>query len=103
MDEEVEGFRVVAQALSKLGVKYMFGVVGIPVVEVENVILVDVNHCCSGGCDCSAGGCGVYRDEERAGSVLRSPGHGLPHWLASCVSGSLRSRSAALCRRSGQC
>ena len=34
MDEEVEGFRVVAQALSKLGVKYMFGVVGIPVIEV---------------------------------------------------------------------
>ena len=35
MDEEVEGFRVVAQALSKLGVKYMFGVVGIPVIEVK--------------------------------------------------------------------
>ena len=35
MDEEIEGFRVVAQALSKLGVKYMFGVVGIPVVEVN--------------------------------------------------------------------
>ena len=35
MDEEVEGFRVVVQALSKLGVKYMFGVVGIPVVEVK--------------------------------------------------------------------
>ena len=34
MDEEVEGFRVVAQALARLGVKYMFGVVGIPVVEV---------------------------------------------------------------------
>ena len=33
MDEEVEGFRVVAQALARLGVKYMFGVVGIPVVE----------------------------------------------------------------------
>ena len=36
MDEEVEGFRVVAQALSKLGVKYMFGVVGIPVIEVKS-------------------------------------------------------------------
>ena len=35
MDEEIEGFRVVAQALSKLGVKYMFGVVGIPVIEVN--------------------------------------------------------------------
>ena len=35
MDDEVEGFRVVAQSLSKLGVKYMFGVVGIPVVEVK--------------------------------------------------------------------
>ena len=34
MEEEIEGFRVVAQALAKLGVKYMFGVVGIPVVEV---------------------------------------------------------------------
>ena len=34
-DEEIEGFRIVAQALSKLGVKYMFGVVGIPVIEVE--------------------------------------------------------------------
>jgi len=34
MDEEVEGFRVVAQSLVQLGVKYMFGVVGIPVVEV---------------------------------------------------------------------
>ena len=32
--EELEGFRVVVRALSKLGVKYMFGVVGIPVVEV---------------------------------------------------------------------
>ena len=38
MDEEVEGFRVVVQALSKLGVKYMFGVVGIPVVEVNIII-----------------------------------------------------------------
>ena len=35
MDEEIEGFRVVAQALSKLGVNYMFGVVGIPVIEVK--------------------------------------------------------------------
>ena len=35
MDEEVEGFRVVAQSLVQLGVKYMFGVVGIPVVEVR--------------------------------------------------------------------
>ena len=34
-DEEIEGFRVVAEALKKLGVKYMFGVVGIPVVEVS--------------------------------------------------------------------
>ena len=36
-DEEIEGFRIVAQALSKLGVKYMFGVVGIPVIEVEGI------------------------------------------------------------------
>ena len=35
MDEEVEGFRVLAQALAQLGVKYMFGVVGIPVIEVK--------------------------------------------------------------------
>ena len=41
MDEEVEGFRVVAQALAKLGVKYMFGVVGIPVVEVGAAL----QHC----------------------------------------------------------
>ena len=34
MSEEVEGFRVVAQSLAKMGVRYMFGVVGIPVVEV---------------------------------------------------------------------
>jgi len=34
MEEELEGFRVVAQSLVQLGVKYMFGVVGIPVVEV---------------------------------------------------------------------
>ena len=41
MDEEVEGFRVVAQALARLGVKYMFGVVGIPVVEVGAAL----QHC----------------------------------------------------------
>ena len=34
LDEEIEGFRVVAESLKRLGVKYMFGVVGIPVVEV---------------------------------------------------------------------
>lgn len=32
--EEIEGFRVLVRSLSSLGVKYMFGVVGIPVVEV---------------------------------------------------------------------
>ena len=32
--EELEGFRVVVRSLARLGVKYMFGVVGIPVVEV---------------------------------------------------------------------
>ena len=32
--EEVEGFMVVVEALKHLGVKYIFGVVGIPVVEV---------------------------------------------------------------------
>ena len=35
LDEEIEGFRVVAESLKRLGVKYMFGVVGIPVVEVN--------------------------------------------------------------------
>jgi len=34
MEEELEGFRVVAAALARLGVTHMFGVVGIPVVEV---------------------------------------------------------------------
>ena len=34
-EEELEGFRVVAQALASLGVTHMFGVVGIPVVEVR--------------------------------------------------------------------
>ncbi len=34
LDDEIEGFRVVAESLKRLGVKYMFGVVGIPVVEV---------------------------------------------------------------------
>ena len=38
MDAEVEGFRVVAQALAQLGVKYMFGVVGIPVIEVKSSV-----------------------------------------------------------------
>ena len=33
-DEEVEGFQVVAEALAHHGVEYMFGVVGIPVVEI---------------------------------------------------------------------
>ena len=46
MDEEVEGFRVVAQALARLGVKYMFGVVGIPVVEVGDAAL---QHCSTAG------------------------------------------------------
>ena len=45
MDEEVEGFRVVAQALARLGVKYMFGVVGIPVVEVGAAL----QHCSTAG------------------------------------------------------
>ena len=33
-DEEIEGFQIVAEALAHHGVKYMFGVVGIPVVEI---------------------------------------------------------------------
>ena len=37
MDEEIEGFRVVAQAFSKLGVKYMFGVIGISVIQVKSL------------------------------------------------------------------
>ena len=63
MDEEVEGFRVVAQALSKLGVKYMFGVVGIPVIEVKlclgihtRNILVKLQYVLSGGGGSAAGG-----------------------------------------------
>ena len=32
--EEVEGFQVVVEALKHQGVEYMFGVVGIPVVEI---------------------------------------------------------------------
>ena len=35
MEDELEGFRVVAACLKSLGVTHMFGVVGIPVVEVE--------------------------------------------------------------------
>ena len=34
MGDEIEGFRVVAACLKNLGVTHMFGVVGIPVVEV---------------------------------------------------------------------
>ena len=34
MEDELEGFRVVAACLKSLGVTHMFGVVGIPVVEV---------------------------------------------------------------------
>ena len=33
-DEEVEGFQVVVEALKQQGIEYMFGVVGIPVVEI---------------------------------------------------------------------
>ena len=36
MGDEIEGFRVVAACLKSLGVTHMFGVVGIPVVEVDN-------------------------------------------------------------------
>ena len=43
LDEEIEGFRVVAESLKRLGVKYMFGVVGIPVVEV-NLIVHSFGH-----------------------------------------------------------
>ncbi len=32
--EEIEGFQVVVQALKHHGIEYMFGVVGIPIVEV---------------------------------------------------------------------
>ncbi len=32
--DEVEGFQVVVQALKHHGIEYMFGVVGIPIVEV---------------------------------------------------------------------
>merc|ERR1712126_201930 len=34
MSDEIEGFRVVAACLKSLGITHMFGVVGIPVVEV---------------------------------------------------------------------
>ena len=34
MEDEIEGFRVVASCLKSLGITHMFGVVGIPVVEV---------------------------------------------------------------------
>ena len=34
-EDEIEGFRVVVESLKNLGVKYIFGVVGIPVVEVN--------------------------------------------------------------------
>ena len=34
-DDELEGFRVVVESLRVLGVKYIFGIVGIPVVEVS--------------------------------------------------------------------
>ena len=34
-EDEIEGFRVVVESLKNLGVKYIFGVVGIPVVEVR--------------------------------------------------------------------
>ena len=37
-EDEIEGFRVVVESLKNLGVKYIFGVVGIPVVEVKIVI-----------------------------------------------------------------
>ncbi|XP_023322403.1 2-hydroxyacyl-CoA lyase 1 [Eurytemora carolleeae] len=33
-EDEIEGFRVVVESLKNLGVKYIFGVVGIPVVEI---------------------------------------------------------------------
>ena len=42
MEDEIEGFRVVARSLVHLGVKYMFGVVGIPVVEVNHQIFVNI-------------------------------------------------------------
>ena len=34
MSEEIEGFRVLSRCLHHQGVRYMFGVVGIPVMEV---------------------------------------------------------------------
>ena len=34
MADEVEGFRILARCLKHHGVEYMFGVVGIPVMEV---------------------------------------------------------------------
>ena len=37
-EEEIEGFQVVVEALKNLGVKYIFGVVGIPVVEVTALV-----------------------------------------------------------------
>ena len=42
MGDEIEGFRVVAACLKSLGVTHMFGVVGIPVVEVYdfNIMLL---------------------------------------------------------------
>ena len=36
MGDELEGFRVVAASLKSLGITHMFGVVGIPVVEVSS-------------------------------------------------------------------
>ena len=34
MSEEIEGFQVLVQALKDQGVEYIFGIVGIPVVEI---------------------------------------------------------------------
>ena len=42
MEEELEGFRVVAAALARLGVTHMFGVVGIPVVEVDAKMIISM-------------------------------------------------------------
>ena len=70
MEDELEGFRVVAACLKSLGVTHMFGVVGIPVVEVVLLAKMCYDeietrcHFSPGGCGCAAGGNRIHWDEE---------------------------------------
>lgn len=45
-DESANGYTVVARALAQLGIRFMYGVIGIPVTELASAAQVNILHFC---------------------------------------------------------